>query len=370
MKTKAPLMVVATLNPETVSGERLARFSTPQGDFVTNAGLEFVFSPYTGKEMKMSEGKRVAATIDEDKAVGVICQSCKSINATNSTTRSEMFCVTCGTHMKYDLASEGLEDEEVEQILDEAEFDDEDMIGGDDLETDDEDLDLDEEASDELEEDVVNQETSKKSCKSKEMAEGEDDFSDEESEEEDAGPLDDYMQEVDAESEGEDDESVVEMTEVVDEDEEVEFVDTEASVIAMVSGHVVASMPSEHENAGRVLSTAFKNGFRHTVSAQGLNKALVSAGFKVKKILVKDVVKAATKRAQKTVAREVAAKQALNAKRFAECLEIATAGGMVGMFAKEKAMYYSRGNHETRGNFANMFANYFVTSTGFKPVTF
>jgi len=34
------------------------------------------------------------------------------------------------------------------------------------------------------------------------------------------------------------------------------------------------------------------------------------------------------------------------------------------LFAKEKAMYYARGNHETRGNFANTFPNYFVTSTG------
>jgi hypothetical protein len=80
MKKRAPLMVVATLDPTSVGKQELARFSTPEGDFVTNAGLVHVFSPYTGKEVKASLGSKVAATIDEAKAVGVICQSCKSIN--------------------------------------------------------------------------------------------------------------------------------------------------------------------------------------------------------------------------------------------------------------------------------------------------
>lgn len=36
----------------------------------------------------------------------------------------------------------------------------------------------------------------------------------------------------------------------------------------------------------------------------------------------------------------------------------------VRLFAKEKPMYYARGNHETRGNFANTFPKYFASSTG------
>lgn len=34
------------------------------------------------------------------------------------------------------------------------------------------------------------------------------------------------------------------------------------------------------------------------------------------------------------------------------------------IFAKEKPMYYARGNHETRGNFANEFPKYFVSPSG------
>lgn len=34
------------------------------------------------------------------------------------------------------------------------------------------------------------------------------------------------------------------------------------------------------------------------------------------------------------------------------------------LFAKEKPMYYSRGNHETRGNFANAYPKYFTSSSG------
>lgn len=34
------------------------------------------------------------------------------------------------------------------------------------------------------------------------------------------------------------------------------------------------------------------------------------------------------------------------------------------LFAKEKPMYYARGNHETRGNFANEFSNYFPSPNG------
>lgn len=34
------------------------------------------------------------------------------------------------------------------------------------------------------------------------------------------------------------------------------------------------------------------------------------------------------------------------------------------LFAKEKPMYYARGNHETRGNFANAFPKYFTSPTG------
>jgi Icc-related predicted phosphoesterase len=34
------------------------------------------------------------------------------------------------------------------------------------------------------------------------------------------------------------------------------------------------------------------------------------------------------------------------------------------MFAKEKPMYYSRGNHETRGNFANAYPEYFTSPSG------
>lgn len=34
------------------------------------------------------------------------------------------------------------------------------------------------------------------------------------------------------------------------------------------------------------------------------------------------------------------------------------------LFAKEKPMYYSRGNHETRGNFANAFPKYFPSPSG------
>jgi Icc-related predicted phosphoesterase len=34
------------------------------------------------------------------------------------------------------------------------------------------------------------------------------------------------------------------------------------------------------------------------------------------------------------------------------------------LFAKEKPMYYARGNHETRGNFANAFPRYFTSPSG------
>src|SRR5690606_13326016 len=36
----------------------------------------------------------------------------------------------------------------------------------------------------------------------------------------------------------------------------------------------------------------------------------------------------------------------------------------VKLFASETPMYYARGNHETRGNFANEFADYFPTNSG------
>jgi UDP-2,3-diacylglucosamine pyrophosphatase LpxH len=36
----------------------------------------------------------------------------------------------------------------------------------------------------------------------------------------------------------------------------------------------------------------------------------------------------------------------------------------VRLFAKEKPVYYARGNHETRGNFANAFPRYFKSPTG------
>lgn len=36
----------------------------------------------------------------------------------------------------------------------------------------------------------------------------------------------------------------------------------------------------------------------------------------------------------------------------------------VRLFAKEKPMYYARGNHETRGNFANAFSQYFTSPSG------
>lgn len=346
MKKRAPLMVVATLDPKSVGKQTLAQYSTEDGDFITSAGLKFVFSPFTGKEVKASLGKVVATTINEAKAFGVICQSCKSINATTSQTRSEMFCVTCGTHMKYDVASEGLDDEEVDEILEEAsdsteeEITDEDMIGGDIPEVDGEETSeeelvlMDDDMSDEESEDAA---CSKGKGKTKAEVVDKTESEDEDTDEDDvqnAGPLDEFMLENTEEADGD---SVVDMTELVDEDDEVDIVDVESKVIAMVSGYVVATMPSTHDNAERVLSSAFKNGFRHTIATQGLRKALVSAGFKPKRILVSDVVAAAAKRATKDVERKVVAAQAKNTRRFADCLDIATAGGMVGMFSKEKA---------------------------------
>lgn len=44
---------------------------------------------------------------------------------------------------------------------------------------------------------------------------------------------------------------------------------------------------------------------------------------------------------------------------FAHFMDTATA-----LFASETPMYYSRGNHETRGNFASEFPNYFPTPSG------
>lgn len=180
---------------------------------------------------------------------------------------------------------------------------------------------------------------------SDELQESEDDVSD-------AGPLDDFMAEDDVgdeeasddaadettdDSQGDEDDSVVEMTDLVDEDEAVEFVDVESKILAMIGDQVIATMAPDHENAATVQSKAFNKGFRHSIATQGLRKALVSAGFKPKRILVKNVVAAATKRGAKDVARQVAAAESAKAQRFAKCLEIATAGGMIGMFSKENA---------------------------------
>src|SRR3546814_1023557 len=44
---------------------------------------------------------------------------------------------------------------------------------------------------------------------------------------------------------------------------------------------------------------------------------------------------------------------------FAHYMDTATA-----LFASETPMYYARGNHETRGTFANSFPNYFPTTSG------
>ena len=44
---------------------------------------------------------------------------------------------------------------------------------------------------------------------------------------------------------------------------------------------------------------------------------------------------------------------------FAHYMDTATA-----LFASETPMYYARGNHETRGNFASAFADYFPTTSG------
>jgi L-cysteine desulfidase len=63
----------------------------------------------------------------------------------------------------------------------------------------------------------------------------------------------------------------------------------------------------------------------------------VSAGFKVKRIVAPKVIAAATKKSSKQVDRLVKAGVDAKVKRFNECLEIAAAGGMIGMFGKEKA---------------------------------
>lgn len=328
MKKKAPLVVVATLDPKSVSAHKLMRYSTPEGDFATTAGLEYVFSPYTGKEVAASSGKACANTINEDNAVGVICQSCKSINATTNTGRSEIFCVTCGTHLAYDLDGEELDEDSVDDILNgdgdlaSDDLDDGDMIGGDELD---------------VEDDGVEEDSCSKKTKAEVTVEDDADDSDDVDEpdtEDDEAPLDSFM-ESDEEAGSED--SDVDMTDVVDEDEDVDIVDVESSVLAMVSGHVVATMRSDNENAARVTTAAFKKAFKHAVATQGLRKALVSAGFTPKRILVKNVVAAAIKRADKEVSRKLAASEAASARRFASCLEIATAGGMIGMFSKEKA---------------------------------
>lgn len=309
MKRKAPLVVVATMNPDTVSKEKLAKFTTPEGDFLTLARLKHVFSPFTGKEINASSGVLVAEKINDKDAVGIICQSCKSVNATTDKARSEMYCVTCGTHMKYDLASgEELDQDELEDFSEESEFEDiedediediedEDMIGGDDIE---------------------------------------------ESEAEEDAPLDDYMEDEEVESKKSckaesEDEEVIDMTDTVNEDEEVSFVKLNDSVVALVSGMIVASLPAENENSELVLTSGFRNGFKSTVALKGLKKALVSAGFKTKKIVVSDVIKAATIRNENEVKRQVAKQVKENQQRFAKCLEIAAAGGLVGMFAKEES---------------------------------
>src|SRR5690606_18078340 len=44
---------------------------------------------------------------------------------------------------------------------------------------------------------------------------------------------------------------------------------------------------------------------------------------------------------------------------FAHYMDTATL-----LFANETPMYYARGNHETRGNFASKFPDYFPTTSG------
>lgn len=324
MKKKAPLMVVATLDPKSIGEHNLARYSTAEGDFITNAGLKFIFSPFTGKEVNASKGVTVTTKINEAKAIGVLCNLCKSVNATTNTSRSEIFCVTCGTHLAYDLEKDGLDEDDVNEMLDasagasEDELDIDDKIGGDDITEDDSD--------DKSEESEMMDDT-----------EGLDDSDDEDEDKEaiDAGPLDDFMN--DEDTEACDQKAVVDMTDMVDEDDDVEILSTATQIIAMVSGHVVATMALDNTNVDNVQTAGFAKGFKHTVALKGLKKALVSAGFKPKRILVKDVAALAVKRATKAADRQVASLQVANEKRFAECLEIAAAGGVVGMFSKENA---------------------------------
>jgi hypothetical protein len=392
MKKKAPLMVVATLNPDNVNVQ-LARYSTPDGDFITTAGLEYVFSPYDGKEIAGNTGKETASTLDGDKAIGVQCRSCKSINATLNTTRSEMHCVVCGTHMRFDVNAEAvdpdtLDDVDPTDVSDEdtangdigdddyTDMDEDDKIGGDNVdasaeddiedapEVDDEDKDpsVDEAGVLPLLTRMLHKKYKKYKAKKKaaQHSSSDDPEVDEEDEldgddgdakmagideldNDNAEGYIDPLDTVDVDIASEDDgvcdnaDKVVDMTDLVDEDAPVAFLQVQSKVVAMVSEIIVASMPENHENAKLVVTSGFANGFKKTVSAQGLNRALVSAGFKPKRVLIKAIAQAATVRASKEADRKVQAKVSSQSKRFGECIEIATAGSMLGMFTKEKA---------------------------------
>jgi hypothetical protein len=127
---------------------------------------------------------------------------------------------------------------------------------------------------------------------------GGDDLTDDVIEEEEATDLDDYVYGDDEELEASDDmgdeEELVEeeeagdncgaeelnMAEAVDEDEEVDFVDVQEDVAAIVSGMIVARMSKTHDNAQNVKTAGFKAGFKKTVAKVGLKRALESAGMK------------------------------------------------------------------------------------------
>lgn len=339
-----PLMVVATVKPTEVASIPLKRFSTADGDFITNANLQYIFSPFNGQEIASDEGVEVEDTIDEDEAVGVVCKACNTINATMDHSRNKLSCVACGTHLAFDASGEGIDEEELDDLT-ESEFDpdqfdaDEEAESKDDdsFDEDAEDTDSDEDESEAGVEDMADDavDDDKLEDDDLEVDEVDSELINETDEDE---TTDDSTEE---ETEAGCDNEMVDLTDVVDSDDEeakASFIQLNDTTIAAIAGGlIVAHMSTKHSSADRALTEAFADGVNQVASTYGLNEALTSAGFKTVKIKTEAALASKMRKLDRKVAASVKEETAANHKHLLRCLDIAAAGGLVGLFKKENA---------------------------------
>lgn len=313
-----PLKVVATKTPKAVEGYELARFTSKQGDYITNAGLDTHISPFTGEEVAASAGEKVAIQLKEADCIGIQC-TCSAINAMETAQVialkvDHINCVLCGSDLEFDLQSLSEADEDEEEVEDFEDESDDDYEDEDESESeyDDEDeSESDEEEDEEEDEDYL----------------GGDDLGEDESDDEDDDD-EDEEEEISLED--------IKLTDVVPVVSEVSFVEIEENRYgAFVGDIMVATAFDEENNFNHVTSSAFAEGINTLAKTNGLSEALESANFKPVTIKVDAAIAHFAEKSNNRITSSANSLAEKRVKQLNKCLDIAAAGGTVGMFKKE-----------------------------------